>query len=111
MESVLYALTRFWAALRRLERPYRTIHVDDIPESPKPGVIYVVGEGGHQWFACFLCPCSCGELIQLNTLPTGRPRWKAVRHWNGTTSLRPSVRRTVGCRSHFFVRHGSIKWS
>jgi hypothetical protein len=58
-----------------------------------------------------LCPCDCGELIQLNTLPRVRPRWSARRHQNCTITLHPSVRRTVGCRSHFFLRRGGIDWA
>lgn len=111
MEGLLYWLTAAWARLRRRSVPYRTRLADDVPENPDPGFLYLVGEGVHQWFACFLCPCSCGQLIQLNTLPCGRPRWSSTRHRNGTATLHPSVRRTVGCKSHFFLRRGFVEWA
>jgi hypothetical protein len=111
VEALLYWLTDIWARLCDRPAPYRTRVADDIPEEPEPGLLYLIGEGEYLWFACFLCPCDCGELIQLNTLPRVRPRWTATRHRNGTATLHPSVRRTVGCRSHFFLRRGGIDWA
>jgi hypothetical protein len=72
--------------------------------------VYLVGEGEHLWQAVFKCPCGCEDDVQLSLMPEGRPRWHATVHENETVSLWPSVSRTVGCRSHFFVRHGRIDW-
>lgn len=107
-------LTTFWAWLtrpfRRKPRPWGSVVVDDIPEAARPGVVYLVGEGGHLWFAAFVCPCGCGELVQLNLLPDARPRWSAERHPDGTVTIAPSVWRVAGCRSHFFLRRGRVEW-
>lgn len=111
MEDLLFWLTSAWARLRGLPAPYRTRVEPDIPEDPEPGFLYLVGDGDCQWFACFLCPCSCGALVQLSTLSRGRPRWSTTRHRNGTVTLHPSIRRTFGCRSHFLVRRGAIEWA
>ncbi len=111
MEGLLYWLTRAWEQLRGRPAPYRNRTTHDIPDEPEAGALYLVGEGGHLWFVCFLCPCECGELIQLNTLPTIRPRWSAVPHKSGTITLHPSIRRTVGCKSHFFLRRGGVDWA
>lgn len=111
MEALLYRLTLLWARLHRRPAPYRVRLAGDVPEEPQPGVLYIVGDGEYEWFACLLCPCSCGQLIQLSTLPRGRPRWATARHRNGTATLHPSVRRTVGCKSHFLLRRGIIEWA
>lgn len=78
--------------------------VDELPEEMDPQTIYVVGENGHRWFAAFLCPCDCRETIHASLVERSRPHWRLIERWNGTGSLHPSVRRTKGCRSHFWVR-------
>ncbi|MGE0288414.1 MAG: DUF6527 family protein [Bradyrhizobium sp.] len=57
-----------------------------------------------------MCPCGCGEVIELNLLQQARPCWNAQEHQNGTVSVTPSVWRRKGCRSHFWLRRGRIDW-
>ncbi|WP_236819161.1 DUF6527 family protein [Alicyclobacillus ferrooxydans] len=57
-----------------------------------------------------LCPCGCGEVLHMSLHPDGRPRWELTRHPDGTVSLSPSVWRKVGCRSHFFLERGRVRW-
>jgi hypothetical protein len=57
-----------------------------------------------------VCPCGCGDVVQLNLLPTTRPRWRVEDHPNGTVTLFPSVWRQKGCRSHYHLRRGVIVW-
>ncbi len=96
--------------LQRRPRPLRTELVEDLPRELQAGRIYVVGEGRHIWSVALLCPCSCGDTIQLNALPEARPRWRVRRHRDGRVSLMPSVWRNTGCRSHLFVRGGVVEW-
>jgi hypothetical protein len=84
--------------------------VDEDPEQVEAGKIYVIGEGGHPWYAAMACPCGCGETIKLAMIEGSRPRWSFVRHWDETVSLKPSVWRKVGCKSHFWIRDGRIHW-
>ncbi|WP_425571243.1 DUF6527 family protein [Novipirellula rosea] len=56
------------------------------------------------------CPCGCKSRIQLCCIPGSRPRWTFDVHENNTITLHPSVWRTVGCRSHFFLRNGRVSW-
>ena len=95
---------------RRTPRPLKTAVVEDLPEKPLPSTVYLVGEGEYLWSVAFVCPCGCGELVQLNLLPDARPRWSAERHPDGTVSVSPSVWRVAGCRSHFFLRRGRVEW-
>lgn len=103
-------------ALRRLrrlfacERPLRLVRVEELPDSLNRRSLYVAGEGPHLWFAAFICPCGCGAAVQLSLMPEGRPRWTLTEHDDGTATLNPSIWRTKGCRSHFWVRRGRIEW-
>jgi len=93
-----------------LPPPLATVHTDEVPEPPAPGRLYVVGEGGHAWYAVLACPCGCGATVHLSLLDGDRPRWALTEHDDGTATLWPSVWRNRGCRSHFFVRRGRIAW-
>jgi hypothetical protein len=104
------AVERIGRLLQRGQRPLRTERVEDLPRELEGGRIYVVGEGRHIWSVALLCPCGCGETIQLNALPEARPRWRVRQHLDGRVSLMPSVWRNTGCRSHFLVRGGVVEW-
>jgi hypothetical protein len=110
----MMALLKWLSKWRRLwGRPRIALcveHVTDAPSRLDGKKIYVVGENGHQWHVVMLCPCGCRESIYLNLLPDERPRWKLSMNKDGTPSLHPSIWRTVGCRSHFFLRRGEIEW-
>ena len=89
---------------------FRCARVEEFPDRLEREKIYLAGEGSNLWGATMLCPCGCGEAIELNLLKQVRPCWRASEHPDGTVSLVPSVWRQKGCRSHFFVRHGRIEW-
>jgi hypothetical protein len=63
---------------------------------------------GHLWSAALVCPCGCGQLLQLNLVRTSRPYWRLQQDRFGRASLHPSVWRRTTCRSHFWVRRGKI---
>ncbi len=95
---------------RKKQKPYRSKRVEEMPDTFKPLTLYLCGEGEHLWAAVMICPCGCKELINLNLLQTIRPRWSVQEHRDGTASLKPSIWRRKGCRSHFFLRHGRVEW-
>jgi len=99
----------FW--LQRLfgVQTVKAVQTEDVPERPEARLIYLIGDEGVPWSAAFLCPCGCRSLIQLSLLKNDSPHWSAYFH-RGAITLHPSVWRTKGCRSHFFVREGAIKW-
>lgn len=92
-----------------LERRYRLVAVEDLPEHLVKHVVYVVGDG-EPWCAAMMCPCGCGAVIQLSLLRHERPSWRVELSNDGWPSLSPSVWRTLDCRSHFFLRNGEIVW-
>ncbi len=85
--------------------------VEDAPDRLKAHTAYLVGKPGHEWTCAFRCPCGCGEIVWLNLIKApGRPTWRVEQHGRKTFSIFPSVWRTTGCKSHFFVRRGRIDW-
>ncbi|MGO9145122.1 MAG: DUF6527 family protein [Desulfomonilia bacterium] len=85
--------------------------IEELPEQLLPGIVYLVGEAEHFWCAALLCPCGCQAVIQLNLLTSTRPVWQFERHpIMDLPTLSPSIRRTQGCKSHFFLRRGRVHW-
>jgi hypothetical protein len=102
---------RHWAGARTRRGPrIRFQHVEDLPDSLQPATLYVAGEEPHLWAAAILCPCGCGEVIHLNLLEDATPSWTLRHHRDGSVTVLPSVWRTKGCRSHFFIRNSRIVW-
>jgi Family of unknown function (DUF6527) len=87
-----------------------SIAVDEMPDTLIPRRLYLIGSNGMPWSAAILCPCGCGEAIQLSLLIDDSPSWTLSADRHDLPILSPSVWRTKGCRSHFFLRHGMIEW-
>lgn len=94
----------------RLRKRYRVINLDDYPETVDDKVIYVIGDLQKPQYAIFLCPCGCGQIIELNANPESRPCWKIQWHLAGTLSFSPSINRKVGCGSHFHLKNSKVLW-
>ena len=107
--KILFYLRRGIDFLKGRPQPSQTIRCEEIEGVAKLGKFYVLGSL-NEWGLVLVCPCGCGDLIELNLLPETRPRWSVTEHWDGTISVRPSVWRTEGCRSHFWIRQGVIQW-
>lgn len=103
------------AAARRVLLPWikkdrwHTIAVDELPGILKHKLLYLIGNG-MPWSVAILCPCGCGEVIHLSLLDSDSPNWKLSIDSDGLPTLVPSVWRTKGCHSHFFLRHGIVVW-
>ena len=89
---------------------FHSEHRQELPDAPIAGVLYVLGENGHLWSAALLCPCGCGDTIEVSLHQEGRPRWRLTEYGDGKVSLSPSIWRTTGCRSHFILDRGLIQW-
>lgn len=109
------AVSVIWNALRNayFKCRYRDRHsrvaVDELPDALQKRCLYLIG-GTTPWAAAMLCPCGCGAVIQLSLLNNESPSWTVTFDRAGLPTLSPSVWRTQGCRSHFFLRCGSIVW-
>ena len=97
--------------LRRDVKPsFVTRIVSDVPERLDAGLIYLVGEDGHYWQVALNCPCGCHAVIHLNLVPPGPPLWGARLYEDGRLTISPSIWRSVGCYSHFWIRRGHLMW-
>lgn len=80
------------------------------PEEIKPGVLIVVGNSKFKKWACLKCPDGCGETILLSLSQSRRPRWTVVVDWLGRPTICPSIRQLDGCKSHFWLKQGTVEW-
>ena len=104
----LQRLYGFWYCFRY--RNMAVIVVDDIPDDPSPGYLYLVGENEDYWAASMRCPCGCGDTTTLNLIGP-HPVWQAVKGEFGKVGLHPSVHRQTGCNSHYWIRDGAVVWA
>ena len=109
-------LAEFWRLLyspfhRNRDLVQAVVSEGALPGDLKPKILYVVKEDGVAWQAALICPCGCGDRLDLNLLPDERPYWQVRIGASGVASLHPSVQRTEGCESHFFLREGRIIWA
>ncbi len=108
--NIFFTIRRLICWFRGEPVPFFTVVVEETPDNAVGGILYLFRTSGEPWGLGFVCPCGCGELIELNLMPEVRPCWKVKMHWDSTPSLHPSVWRKVGCRSHFWLREGKVRW-
>jgi len=90
---------------------YRTVVVEDLlPARLKSKLLYLVQDDGYLEQAALLCPCGCGQVLQMNLQSDTRPCWTVTQHEDGTATLHPSVWRKKDCESHFWFRRGRVRW-
>lgn len=65
---------------------------------------------GQSFWAIFMCPCGCKNVISLPLQETHNPYWKLKQSANGRPTLHPSIWQNKGCFSHFWIIDGKIKW-
>ncbi|GEP59004.1 DUF6527 family protein [Reyranella soli] len=93
-------------------RLYRLSLVEGaMPDRLRLRTLYILTEDRQPWVASMICPCGCGQTLEMNLLTDERPCWRYSVDAKGHPSLEPSVWRKIGCRSHFFLRHGRIEWA
>jgi hypothetical protein len=111
-------LIRLWALIvgffrslfGRKSKIYTTLKVENLPDTLVANTVYIVGENDFAWYAALLCPCGCSETLFANMLTDSKPCWRLTEHPDGTVSIHPSIWRTMGCESHFYLKYGQIHW-
>ena len=83
--------------------------LDDVPKKIYPKVIYIIGHKTNPWLLLFFCPCGCEQKIQLNLLEESSPCWRYSLYKKQIT-IRPSIWRDIGCKSHFIIKNGNVQW-
>ena len=89
---------------------WKVAYVEDAPDAPHNGRVFIVGGREHPFQAVLACPCRCGCPIWLDLVPGRGHHWTAKADSKGVVTLAPSVWRTDGCRSHFVLRRGRVEW-
>ena len=84
---------------------------DTLPDQIPQGRVVNMMDDGMNWSAGLLCPCGCGDVIELLLIRAADPHWTLSVDWLNRPTLQPSVWRKTGCRAHFFVRRGQIVWA
>ena len=87
----------------------KIVYDDELPAKLKKHTLYAIGEG-VPWLAALQCPCGCGEIVQLTLLENESPRWSLREEKDRSATISPSVWRSKGCKSHFFIRKGLVPW-
>ncbi len=60
--------------------------------------------------AFFRCPCGCCDIVRIAIeIEPGLP--SSFEEIDGKPTLQRAVHRDTGCRSHFWIRAGRVKWS
>ena len=95
--------------VRRHRGQWKVCSVAEPPVTARRGGLYLVGEVNDPWAAVLMCPCGCDARTELLLCPGSETFWR-VSGAATATSLTPSVWRTSGCRSHYFVRRSRIEW-
>jgi hypothetical protein len=90
---------------------FATRIVLELPECLDPETVYLVGDAGLYSQAALLCPCECGDWVQLNLAPPGPPLWRVSPDPDGTVTISPSIERSIRCRSHFWIWAGKLIWA
>lgn len=98
--------------MTRSPKRYRAAFVDERPETDEmtPFILYIVGDPSAPFCAALLCPCGCGEPLFMSLVEDDEPRWRVKVYADGTPTMTPSIWRVVGCRSHFFLFWGRVRW-
>jgi Family of unknown function (DUF6527) len=72
--------------------------------------LVIVRSGSFTKWACFRCPCGCGDKIALSLATDRRPSWKVVLDRLRRPTVTPSVWQKAGCYSHFWIKKGAVDW-
>jgi hypothetical protein len=101
---------RYLLSLFYIKRIYTYKHLSDFPIKPNKGIVYLLGDIEKEWLAGFVCPCGCGEFIELVLLKDQRPNWHVEKTPDKKVTIRPSIYKKSGCCSHFFLTKGNVEW-
>lgn len=92
--------------MKEFEQAYREYKFYNIDKAPDIFPIENIFICSYNKTITMKCPCGCNKLIELNNVEGAKPYWNVI---NGNT-LTPSVDRLVGCRSHFSITNGKLKF-
>lgn len=83
---------------------------DSLPGNLPPRDLVLLSDDGEAWSVAMNCPCGCGQRVELPLIREAKPRWSLTVDGKRRPTLYPSVWLREGCRSHYFIRDGKVKW-
>ena len=111
MKGFFKSVEQAYKKLALLFQPnYSFTIASDLPEKLEKRGVYILGEPFDPWALALECPCGCRSIIQLNLLREAKPMWEYSISYNRAITIKPSIWKKAGCRSHFFIRRGKIIW-
>lgn len=78
-----------------------------IPEK----TIIIVRKNNLMKWALMQCPCGCGEILTLSLMKSVNPFWDVKFDKLKRLSLSPSIHKSDGCCSHFYIKKGKVVWA
>lgn len=108
-----FNLQKWWRDAKEQCLPRRKLRIiegDQLPRDMPRRDLVLLREDDEAWSVSMRCPCGCKDVIELPVLKSVKPRWSANVDLRGRPTLAPSVWRKTGCKSHFWVREGRVKW-
>jgi hypothetical protein len=91
-------------------RRLRIVEGDSLPKRLPWRDVVLAREEHEDWCVGMRCPCGCEQTLELLIIREAKPRWDLSINAAGLPSLKPSVSRRTGCRSHFWLRDGRVDW-
>jgi len=110
MINFINSLIAFVRTIFQTDQTYIYEVHEDLPKKLAKNKIYILGSLETPWMAAMQCPCGCKSTLNMNLIKTSSPCWKISANQRGEVSFHPSLWRKVGCKSHFFLRNGKVKW-
>jgi Family of unknown function (DUF6527) len=83
---------------------------DSLPTKLPRRNLVLARDGAEDWCIGFRCPCGCGRTVELLVIDEADPRWDISTDDQRRPTLTPSVWFRDGCRSHFLIQRGRVKW-
>lgn len=108
--STLSRVRRLWLTSLNRWLPYKAISLTEDEAPPRLAARRVYAVGNPAWRVVFSCPCGCSDPVDLCLLPNFRPHWRLQIDQARKVTLHPSVWRNTGCRSHYMLKSGRIRW-
>lgn len=110
--NIFSQITQFIKRMLGQERGYSVQQVEDISDvRVKPNYIYIEKRGDKERWLHLACPSKCGDLISVNLMRSVTPFWTVSWSKDRKVTLSPSINKTDGCKSHFFIRESQIVWA
>lgn len=82
-----------------------------VPGQVAEGRLFIVGNNGFNKWIFLKCPCGCCDLLTLSLMKSHNPNWKLHFDWLNRPTLYPSIRKIDGCKSHFWIIKGKLRWA